>query len=433
VATSKTKPVMAYGFHGMNNLPEPPAPLIDRERHITPHFMVNCDVHDTGIVKRAQGYELMASLINLHSLAGECANPELSLSVMMGVINGVLSVIEPESGIIIPLAQVGDAAMNYAQINNWIYLSSAVYNGIYDTISGGIGPWGVPMPGVGPDVSLCPGNMPPGKYDLCYTRVNQWGQSGNGPVIQIEFEDQAAGLQLNNLEEDFLCWITQVNGGPLFQAEVSLLGQVTSQVPNFNPLRSLNIMPPPPFVHFCFAHGRMWGVAGRNLYFSEPNEYGDFGWFSRKYTPFLEDLVLVATFTEGVYVNSLNHTWVLRGTEPNKMKIEQVGEGAIPGTLCWAQTPAKLAGGAVPTQEFAEFSMMPTPLWRSKKGFVIGTHGGHLILITERRLRLSDRQQGASLWRWNNGIPQVITTTWGTTPNPDREAEAIFQKGRLFR
>jgi hypothetical protein len=423
------KSVSAYGFHGMHNLPEVPAPLVDRERRITPHFAVNCDIHETGLVKRAHGYKLIAPITDIHSLKGE----EIGLTVMIGVINGVLSVIDPEAGSVIPLVQVGDFDMNYFQINNWIYFSSAVINGIFDTISGNVGPWGVPLPGVAPDVSLCPGNMPPGKYDLCYTRFNKFGMSGNGPILQIEFEDQAAGLQLNNLEADFLCWITQVNGGPLFGATVNSSNQITSQVPTFNPLRSLNIIPPPPFTHFTFDHGRFWGVQGKNLYLSEPNEYGDFGWFSRKYIPFLEDLVLVASYTEGLYVNSLNNTWVLRGTDPEKMKIEKVGEGAIPGTLCLAQTPAKLAGGAVPTQEFAEFSMMPTPMWRSKKGFVIGTHGGHLIRITERRLRLSDRQKGASLWRWIRGVPQVVTTTWGTTPNPDREAEAIFQKGKLFR
>jgi hypothetical protein len=218
----------------------------------------------------------------------------------------------------------------------------------------------------------------------------------------------------------------------MFQAQVNSQAQITSQVPTFNPFRSLNIIPPPCFTHFQFAHGRIWGISGRNLYYSEPNEYGDFGWFSRKYIPFLEDLVLVAAFTNGLYVNSLTSTWVCHGTEPDKFKIERIGDGAIPGTLCLAQIPAKLAAGAVPTQEFGEFSMMPTPVWRSSKGFVIGTHGGHLTLITERRLKLSDRQRGAMLWRWINGIPQIVATTWGVTPNPDHEAEKIFKKGKLF-
>jgi hypothetical protein len=415
----------------MNNLPQPPDPLVDREGRITPHFLVNCDAHDTGVLKEAQGYKLNAPFADIHSIAGE----ESELSVMLGVINGVLTRIEPESGLITPLCSVGPKSrMNYVQVTNWIYFSSRFFNGIYDTISGQIRPWGLPPPGMPPDVSLCAGDMPPGKYDLCYTRISADGlsQSGNGPIRQIEFEDQAAGLQLNNLEGDFQVWITQVNGGPMFQAEINSQGQVTNQVPDFNPLRTLNIIPPPQFRHFTFDHGRIWGVMGRNLYYSEPNEYGDFGWFSRKYIPFLEDLVLVASFTGGLYVNSRNLTWVLRGTEPDKFKIESVGIGAIPGTLCLAQIPAKMASGAVPTQEFAEFSMMPTPVWRNRTGFVIGTHGGHLILVTERRLKLSDRQYGASLWRWNDGIPQVITTARGPTQNPDAETEEILAMGALF-
>ena len=208
--------------------------------------------------------------------------------------------------------------------------------------------------------------------------------------------------------------------------------QITAVTPDFNPLKSLNIVPPPPFTHFTFANGRFWGVAGRNLYHSEPNEYGDFGWFSRKVDTFLEELVLVASFNAGLYVNSRTSTWALKGTEPDKMVMERVGGGAIPGTLTLAQIPAKLAGGAVPTQDFGELSMMPTPVWRSPQGWVVGTHGGHLTLITERRLKVSARQQGASLFRVQEGIPQIITSLWGVAQGQDEETQGIFENGVLF-
>ena len=171
-------------------------------------------------------------------------------------------------------------------------------------------------------------------------------------------------------------WITQVNGGPLFLARSeSIFGQINFDRRRISILSpSLNIIPPPPFAHFTFANGRFWGVSGRNLYHSEPNEYGDFGWFSRKVDTFLEELVLVASFNAGLYVNSRTSTWALKGTEPDKMVMERVGGGAIPGTLTLAQIPAKLAGGAVPTQDFGELSMMPTPVWRSPQGWVVGTH-----------------------------------------------------------
>ncbi len=429
MATKRTGEIAAYGLHGMSNLTQPPAPLVDREGRITPHFAVNCDITDSGVAKKAGGYGAPLAIPGLYSLAGE----ESGLSVMLGAANGVLYRIEPSSGTLTPLASVGPKSpLTYAEVNFKIYCSSAYWNGVYNLLTGEMEPWGLSLPGAAPTVSLIPGHLPPGRYGLCYTRVSEAGMSGNGPIAHIEFQDQAQGIQLNNLEDDFLCWMTQVNGGPLFLAEVNAHGQITRDVPAFNPLTSLNIVPPPFFSHFTFAHGRFWGINGRGLYYSEPNEFGDLGWFSRKTKTFLEDLVMVAAFTSGLYVNSRTSTWVLRGTEPDKMKIERVGNGAIPGTLALAKIQASMSGGAVPTREFADMSMMPTPVWRGPTSFVVGTHSGHLIFVTERRIKLSTRQYGAGLFRMQDGIPQIIMSAWGVAQNLDPEAQAILQNGKLF-
>ena len=424
-----TKPVTIYGLKGMHNLSATPAPLVDRSGKATPHFVVNADVMDSGVAKRATGYTLAQSFDGLHSLAGE----EVGLSVMLGVLDGVLTRIEPDSAVLIPLAQVGPKSqMTYVEVNQKVYCASAYWRGVYNLLTGAMESWGLPVPDVAPDISLVPGNMPPGRYSICYTRFFGDLLSGNGPIRQIEFQGQTQGLQLNNLADDFMVWMTQVNGGPLFLAEVNASDQITAVVPDFNPLKSFNIVPPPCFTHFTFVNGRFWGVSGRGLYHSEVNEYGDFGWFSRKVDTFLEELVLVASFNAGIYVSSRTSTWSLKGTEPDKMVMERVGGGAIPGTLTLAQIPAKLAGGAVPTQDFGELSMMPTPVWRSSTGWVVGTHGGHLTLITERRLKVSGRQQGSSLFRTQEGVPQIITSLWGAVQGLDEETKAIFADGKLF-
>ena len=428
-ASKPTKPVTIYGLKGMNNLSAPPAPLVDRRGQATPHFCVNCDVMDSGVAKKATGYSLAQSLSGLHSLAGE----EMGLSVFMGVRDGVLYRLEPASKSWTALVSVGPKSqMTYAEVNQKVYCASAYWRGVYNLITGAMESWGLPVPEVAPEISLVPGNLPPGRYSICYTRFSGDLLSGNGPIRIIEFQDQTQGLQLNNLAADFLVYLTQVNGGPLFLAEVNSSNQITAAVPDFNPLKSLNTVPPPNFSHFAFANGRFWGVSGRNLYHSEPNEYGDFGWFTRKVDTFLEELVMVASFNAGLYVSSRTSTWALKGTEPEKMVVERVGGGATPGTLTLAQIPAKLAGGAVPTQDFGELSMMPTPVWRSPQGWVVGTHGGHLTLITDRRLKVSGRQQGASLFRTQEGVPQIITSLWGVAQGLDDETKLIFADGKLF-
>ena len=442
--SAKDPTVTIHGLKGMSNLPAPPAPLVDRSGRATPHFVVNADVMDSGVVKQATGYSLAQSLDGLHSLAGE----ESGLSVMLGVRNGILYRIEPASGTWYPLAPVGPKAqMTYAEVNQKVYCSSAYWNGVYNLNTGAMEPWGLSVPGVAPEVSLVPGNLPPGRYSLCYTRFSGDLLSGNGPIRTIEFQDQAQGFQFDNIADDFLVWMTQVNGGPMFLVPIiqkdgdyfgdggwfgSTQTDANINTPEFKLLPTFNVIPPPPFAHFAFANGRFWGVSGRNLYHSEPNEYGDFGWFSRKVDTFLEELVLVASFNAGLYVNSRTSTWALKGTEPEKLVMERVGGGAIPGTLTLAQIPAKLAGGAVPTMDFGELSMMPTPVWRSPQGWVVGTHGGHLTLITERRLKVSARQQGASFFRTQEGIPQIITSLWGVAQGQDEETHDIFENGYLF-
>lgn len=422
------RPVTGYGLKGMSNIPQPVSPLVDQERRMTPHYAVNCDILDSGVVKQAEGYQMFLGLPGLHSIGGE----ELGLDVLLGVATGKLYRINA-NGTARELANIGaDAAMTYAEIGNRIYCSTAFWHGVYNLSLDRMEAWGVEPPSVAPDVALIPGDMPPGKYAVCYTRHQDGYISGNGPIRFFEFADNPGGLQFNNLEDDYLCWITQVNGGTMFLSQVNGIGQLTAQVPNITPLTSLNIAPPPPFAHFAYFAGRIWGVSGKNLYYSEPNELGDFGWFSHKAIPFLEDLVMVAPYNTGLFVASRTATWDLPGSDPEKMEVLRVGTGAIPGSLTYAQVPAKLAGGAVPTQAFGDLSMMPTPVWRSPTGFVVGTHKGHLTLITERKVKMSARQQGASIFRWQEGVPQVVMTTWGVAQNQNTETQAIMHNGRLF-
>ena len=121
--------------------------------------MVNADVMDSGVVKRATGYSLAQSLSGLHSLAGE----EMGLSVMLGVLDGVLVRLEPATGTLIPLAAVGPRSqMTYAEVNQKVYCASAYWNGVYNLITGAMEPWGLPVPDGGAGCSPGPREPPAG-------------------------------------------------------------------------------------------------------------------------------------------------------------------------------------------------------------------------------------------------------------------------------
>ena len=416
--------VTAFGFKGMNNLPDAPAKLLDRERQITPRIILNADVTDGGVLQARGGYVLTKALTNCHSIWGG--------SAMLIVADGVehptsLWSVEGKSALELCEVTGPRAQVSYEEINNLVYASNPYWKGVYDLLAGTVRSWGISLP-VAPEIALVAGNLPPGTYSLCYTNVTVDRLGGNGPLVTIRWEGGQQGIQLKNLPTGALCWITQPNGQKLFLAPVSG-GVVSAQSPYMSPLPSFMVQPPPGFTHFIYAFGRIWGARGKQVFYSDPGQYE---WFRpANYLPFLEDVVLIAPTTSGLFINSLSNTWFLEGTDPAKMESRRTGNGAVPGTLTMVSVPANIAGGAQTSDLFAQMSKMPTPVWMSPTGFVVGTHGGNLTYLTENRMNIQPRTQGASLYRIVNGIPQVISSLHGLPEGVD-SLEEFFTRGRIY-
>jgi hypothetical protein len=65
-------------------------------------------------------------------------------------------------------------------------------------------------------------------------------------------------------------------------------------------------------------------------------------------------------------------------------------------------------------------------------GFVVGTQTGHLVHITEARVRINPRMQGATLYRVRDGVPQIITSMSGAAQGSgDQELSSAFDLGQL--
>jgi len=411
------KPITAHGFRGMNNLPGMPAKMLDDERRITPTMLLNADATDGGKVLRRDGYDLQVSLEGCHSLwAG---------SVMLGVANGVLYRIDGTTTTV--LSTVGTWPLRYVELDNLVYMASLDWTGIYDLLTGEVRSWGVALPAA-PSISLVAGDLPPGTYVLGYTRTENGQVSGNGPLLKITWEGAAQGIQLNNLPTDGQCWITHPNGQKLYLA--SLDGNVvTGQVPQGVPLPSFTVAPPPGLTDFCQGFGRIWGCVGKKLIYSDPFQYG---WFRlANFKPFLEDLVMVAAVSEGIFVNSRESTWFLDGSDPAQMTLKRIGDGAVPGTLVFAQMPGAVVGGGYEISR--RLSQLPSPVWMSQKGAVVGTHTGHLVHLTEQRLFINPRTKGASVCRIKEGIPRIIITMQGQKAKAeDEEITIICNNGELY-
>jgi hypothetical protein len=410
------KPIRAWGFRGMNNLPEMPAKFLDDERRITSAVVLNAEVTDGGRLRKRGGYVLKKSLTEPHSL--------WSGSVMLCVAGGVLYQVDGELATSLGTVDGPVARVNYVEIDNLIYMGNPYWKGAYDLLTGSLRSWGVTLPGA-PNLSLVSGDLPPGAYTLCYTRMDDGRLSGNGPLVQVKWEGDAQGIRLNDLPTGGQCWITHPNGQELFLAQVEG-GVITGQVPRAILLPSFMVSPPPYLTHFYPAFGRMWGVCGKKVYYSNPFQYE---WFRAANTiPFLEDLVMVAPVTEGLFVNSLDSTWFLRGSNPAEMNLSRIGEGAVPGTLVMAQIQGD-------HMEIArKVFWKPSPVWVSRNGFVAGTHSGHLVHMTESRLNLNPRSAGAAFFQVKNGVPRIVVSMRGVPKKPevDEGLNEIFANGQLF-
>jgi len=413
--------IKALGIKGMNNLPQTPGKLLDDNRFITPRIVLNADALDGGVVRKRKGFARLAYLANCHSLwAG---------SVMLCVADRYPATLcRVEGSQATPICEVPGpwAKLNYAEIDNLVYIGSHFWKGVYDLNKDAVRPWGLPLPPM-PEISLVPeGDLPPGTYSLCYTTFEGNRLGGSGSLARVAWEAGTMGIELKNLPDNALCWITHANGGDLFLAQVS--GNRITGPPTIKKLSTLGVCPPPGMVHFIHAFGRIWGACGKKVYYSDPFQYE---WFrASNFLPFLEEIVMVAAVTDGLFVNSSKSTWFMEGTEPAKMRLRRVGDGAVPGTL----TLAQVEGGGYEISR--KLSQMPSPVWMGHNGFVVGTNNGHLVRLSESRVKLLPREKGAATAWVREGIPQIIVSLSGAPAiaESDQEMGEIRRNsGRLFK
>ena len=149
------QPITAWGFKGMNNLPEAAAKLLDREYQITPQIILNAERNDGGQIIRRKGFKLEIPLPRAHSI--------WSGSVLLAVADGILYRIEGTTPIALGPVPGPRATVCYDELDNLIYMANPSWEAVYELLSGQLRPWGLSLP---PRPHLFPGGRRPSSRDV---------------------------------------------------------------------------------------------------------------------------------------------------------------------------------------------------------------------------------------------------------------------------
>jgi hypothetical protein len=203
--------------------------------------------------------------------------------------------------------------------------------------------------------------------------------------------DDDGGFSIANLPAGASVWMTDPNGSQLYFAGT---GSVITELPSPEPLPTMWGSPPLPMSNLCYAHGLVFGARGTRIYYSEPYQPELF----RLSDAFFEvgDLVgLIAKTSNGIYVGCRKHTYFFSGKNPIEMVQRTVGDGVVPGSLCYASSLSKLGRNV--------------PVWIGKGGVFAGTVDGQVINLVEERVKVDPEQdRGASIYRVKDGQTRML-------------------------
>ena len=383
-------------FSGMNNIKkaegEPNQPSVVFNSYVTPQ----------GRVLPKEGYSSFVSLPHTRNLYGG--------SVFLAVAEDKLYRIDDRVATELCQIKTHGSDVSYVEENNKIYISCVGWTGIYDLANKEIVVWGMDVPDA-PVIKGRSGDLPPGTYSICYTNINAEGRiSGNSPVVRFTFENQTMGISLINRPENTLCWMTDTNGGEFFLVgNTDNISSITSPY-NTVPLPSFGVIPPPKMTCIFLAFGRIWGISGKCLVFSEPFVYE---WFKASNKITFPELPIMAGHTaSGLFVNSESLTWTLAGTDPSKMIIQQIGEGGVRGILTYHNKK--------------------DPVWINKKGIIALSSQLERKNLTGESLNIPVSEIGSALTLMSDGIQQILITL-KIPKNMSTDLGAIFEEGRLNR
>lgn len=290
--------------------------------------------------------------------------------------------------------------ISYTIVNGILYYSDGVVQGRVFGDSTHASHWCVERPVSAPVISAGSGGaLYPGRYRVKVTFV--WKFLEEGPASVESAVDIAAG---EHISIDLLPMTTDPDvtemriyvAGPndeifFFNTEVPI-ATVSHNIFSIAPARGtlgtdqMRVFPPVDLVEYF--SGRLWGCIGNVAWFSEPLRFGLI--VPRfNFIMFPADITVWAGCKDGIYV-AADKTYWLSGTDPHKFSRLTLGDF----------TGVKYSATHIRNTDYVT--------WFTPYGYAVGAPGGQLKIASENRIASGDYREGATLFREQRGIRQVI-------------------------
>ena len=254
-----------------------------------------------------------------------------------------------------------------------------------------------PRPLLTPVLSVTPGAMPKGRYQVCITQFSAAGESASTVPGTIDVPE-GGGIRVGSIPPApvgsiTLIYVTGANGEVFGRAAVDIAAGVADILTSSATGASCQTLltesiPAGDIVRF--SNGRLLVARGELLIYSEPFFAGLFR-PSKNYIPFSEPITMLEPSDKGIFV-AADKTYWFAGEITQASPQEVLPYGAVPGS-----------GGRNPAAPDSCF-------WISERGLVFGTPDGSVKNLQEEQLALTGGTAGAAVYRERNGQRHVLTS-----------------------
>lgn len=260
-----------------------------------------------------------------------------------------------------------------------------------------------------PAISITAGNLRAGRYLLSCTLTNNFMEEGGAfPAIPVDVPENGGiaisfavnprlyCLEMDNGKINF--YLSEPNGEVMFKKGVYNLVDsnpvsftLSSDSASGTQLKSSLLNPMPYVTELAYCNGRVYGVDGNIVWYSEPFRYGQCK-FQSNYMIFQSDVKLLASVQDGLYVAD-KMTYFVDCSNPDQVSMKRTifPYSAVKGTHCQLDN---------------EFGVS----WMSDKGIVVGYNGGEVKNLQDPKFIPNSFAGGAMLHRYQNGISQLIAS-----------------------